>query len=77
MFCPEDGTEVTISLESMPRLWYHPCPQCGACWVYNGEDGTYSLDSKDTEVCAICNLPFKSHFRGEVCERKENPIDLR
>ena len=44
MFCPEDGTEIPVSLVSQPNIWYHPCPNCGTCWYYDGEQGSYQVD---------------------------------
>ncbi|KKL23036.1 hypothetical protein LCGC14_2429440 [marine sediment metagenome] len=47
MFCPEDGTKVEpINIPSIYKtsiVVYNTCPKCGTKWLYDGEEGTYSV----------------------------------
>lgn len=74
MFCPEDGTRIPPDSYEGGNTLYPPCSLCNTRWIYNGQTGTYTVTNfggVPQGTCAVCGLPFKSHFRGEVCERKE------
>ena len=43
MFCPEDGTEVTMTHSDAVFAFYPPCSECGTEWLYNGERGCYEV----------------------------------
>ena len=44
MFCPEDGTLIPPDRYEGGTTYYPPCTECGAAWVYEGDDGTYRVD---------------------------------
>ncbi len=41
MFCPEDGTEITMSRSDAVTAYYPPCEECDTVWIYNGDQGVY------------------------------------
>ena len=44
MFCPEDGNELHIVIDSPATAVFNRCPGCGERYAYIGESGGYDTD---------------------------------
>ncbi len=48
--CPEDGADMEVVLIAVHACYQ--CPHCGVHWLYNGDEGTYTVV---TGTCPSCN----------------------